>query len=78
MPPPVLSAEEREDLVIDLRARLFSVPQILSRVVQVGWRGFPMSHITSWMIQYPQGRAFKEYARKHRQMRAAAAQKRVR
>jgi radical SAM superfamily enzyme YgiQ (UPF0313 family) len=62
---PTLSAAEREDLIVDLRARLFTLPRILSRVAQVGWRGFPMSHITSWMIQFPQGRAFKQYAREH-------------
>ncbi len=62
---PTLGAEEREDLIVDLRARLFTLPRILSRVVQVGWRGFPMSHVTSWMIQFPQGRAFKQYAREH-------------
>lgn len=58
MPP-----EDREDALIRLRADLFSVPQILQRIRQISWRGFPMSHITSWMIQFPQGRAFKEYAR---------------
>ena len=70
---PTLSAEEREDLIVDLRARLFTMPRILSRVAQVGWRGFPMSHVSSWMIQFPQGRAFKQYAREHREARAAAA-----
>ena len=62
---PTLTCEEREDLIVDLRARLFTLPRILSRVVQVGRRGFPMSHVTSWMIQFPQGRAFKQYAREH-------------
>ncbi len=62
---PTLSAAEREDLIVDLRARLFTLPRILSRVLKVGWRGFPMSHVTSWMIQFPQGRAFKQYAREH-------------
>jgi hypothetical protein len=31
-----------------------------------------MSHITSWMVQFPQGRAFKEYAREREQMRQKA------
>jgi radical SAM superfamily enzyme YgiQ (UPF0313 family) len=62
---PTLTASEREDLIVDLRARLFTLPRILERVAQVGWRGFPMSHVTSWMIQFPQGRAFKQYAREH-------------
>lgn len=58
-----LSPTEREELIIRLRARLFTVPKILRRMSQVSLKGFPMSHITSWMVQYPQGRAFKEYAR---------------
>ncbi len=63
---PTMTPEEREDLIIELRAKIFSIPKIINRMFQVSWRGFPMSHITSWMIQYPQGRAFKEYARKRR------------
>jgi radical SAM superfamily enzyme YgiQ (UPF0313 family) len=70
---PTLSAAEREELIIDLRARMFTIPRILRRVAQVGWRGFPMSHITSWMIQFPQGRAFKQYAAEHRRLQAARA-----
>lgn len=58
-----LSPAVREDAVVRLRADLFSTTDILRRVAQISWRGFPMSHITSWMIQYPQGRAFKQYAR---------------
>ncbi len=60
---PTMSPQEREELLIDLRARLFTLPRIISRIFQISWRGFPMSHITSWMIQYPQGRAFRQYAR---------------
>jgi hypothetical protein len=70
---PTLSAAEREELIVDLRARMFTLPRILRRVAQVGWRGFPMSHITSWMIQFPQGRAFKQYAAEHRRLQAARA-----
>ncbi len=70
---PTLTVAEREDLLVDLRARLFTVPKILRRMAQVSWRGFPMSHITSWMVQFPQGRAFKQFAREHRQRLAAAA-----
>jgi radical SAM superfamily enzyme YgiQ (UPF0313 family) len=72
---PTLSREDREDLIIDLRARLFTLPRILRRVAQVGWRGFPMSHVTSWMIQYPQGRAFRQYAADHAAARAASKEK---
>jgi radical SAM superfamily enzyme YgiQ (UPF0313 family) len=60
---PTMTTEEREDDIVKLRADLFTIPKILQRMSQVSWKGFPMSHITSWMIQFPQGRAFKEFAR---------------
>jgi radical SAM superfamily enzyme YgiQ (UPF0313 family) len=60
---PSMSPETREEAIIKLRSDLFSIPKILQRMSQISWRGFPMSHITSWMVQYPQGRAFKQYAR---------------
>ncbi len=63
---PAMTPQEREELIIDLRARLFTVPLILSRMMQVSLKGFPMSHITSWMVQYPQGRAFKQYAKERK------------
>ena len=62
---PTMSAEEREDAIIKLRADLFTVPKILKRMSKISMKGFPMSHITSWMIQFPQGRAFKQYSREH-------------
>lgn len=64
---PTMSAAEREDAIVRLRSDLFSMPQILRRISKISWRGFPMSHITSFMVQYPQGRAFKEFAREHEQ-----------
>ncbi|MBJ6802747.1 B12-binding domain-containing radical SAM protein [Geomonas propionica] len=67
---PAMSVEFREDAIVKLRAELFTIPRILSRIPQVGWRGFPMSHITSWMIQYPQGRAFKQFAREREELKA--------
>jgi radical SAM superfamily enzyme YgiQ (UPF0313 family) len=60
---PTMTPGEREDAIVKLRADLFTIPKILQRMFQVSWRGFPMSHITSWMIQFPQGRAFKQFAR---------------
>jgi radical SAM superfamily enzyme YgiQ (UPF0313 family) len=67
---PAMSVEYREDAIVKLRAELFTMPRILSRIPQISWRGFPMSHITSWMIQYPQGRAFTEFAREREEMKA--------
>lgn len=60
---PEMAPGERESSIIKLRAELFTVPKILQRMSQISWKGFPMSHVTSWMIQYPQGRAFREYAK---------------
>ncbi len=60
---PTMSPDEREAAIVKLRADIFSIPQIVQRMSQVSWKGFPMSHITSWMIQYPQGRAFKQFAK---------------
>lgn len=61
---PTMSPKEREDALINLRAELFPISSIIKRIFQISYKGFPMSHITSWMIQYPQGRAFKEYAKR--------------
>ncbi len=63
---PTMPPAEREDALIQLRADLFTIPRILRRITQVSWKGFPMSHITSWMVQFPQGRAFREYARERK------------
>jgi len=66
---PRMSVEFREDAIVKLRAELFTLPRILSRIPQISWRGFPMSHITSWMIQFPQGRAFRQFAREREGMK---------
>ena len=60
---PSMTPLEREDAIVQLRADLFTVPKILTRLSQISYKGFPMSHITSWMVQFPQGRAFKQFAR---------------
>jgi len=70
---PTMTPLEREDAIVKLRADLFSVPQILERMAQVSWKGFPMSHITSWMVQFPQGRAFKEFAREREEKQREAS-----
>jgi radical SAM superfamily enzyme YgiQ (UPF0313 family) len=67
---PTMTPLEREDAIVKLRADLFTIPKILERIRQISWKGFPMSHFTSWMVQFPQGRAFKEYAREREELRA--------
>jgi radical SAM superfamily enzyme YgiQ (UPF0313 family) len=66
---PDMTPQEREQAIMKLRSDIFSIPKIIQRMIKVSWKGFPMSHITSWMIQYPQGRAFKEYAREKAEQR---------
>lgn len=66
---PGMSRKFREDAVIKLRSDLFKLPLILGRIPQISWKGFPMAHITSWMLQYPQGRAFREFARERDALR---------
>lgn len=67
---PTMTPVEREDAIVKLRSDLFTIPKILTRIRQISWKGFPMSHFTSWMVQFPQGRAFKEYAREHEELRS--------
>ncbi len=62
---PEMTPAVREAAIVNLRSDLFSIPKILHRITKVGAKGFPMSHITSWAVQYPQGRAFHEFAREH-------------
>lgn len=69
---PQMSPTTREEAVVRLRAELFTLPRILRRIGKISRKGFPMSHVTSWMVQYPQGRAFKEFARERDRMNAAA------
>jgi radical SAM superfamily enzyme YgiQ (UPF0313 family) len=60
---PTMGPLEREAEFIRLRTAIFTFGRILGRMRQVSWKGFPMSHLSSFMLQYPQGRAFREYAR---------------
>ncbi|MDH4161433.1 MAG: B12-binding domain-containing radical SAM protein [Nitrospirota bacterium] len=60
---PTMDPLEREAEFIKLRTAIFTPGRILSRIRKVSWKGFPMSHFSSFMLQYPQGRAFKDYAR---------------
>jgi hypothetical protein len=70
---PEMSIAAREEAIIRLRDDIFTIPQILHRMTKVGAKGFPMGHITSWAVQYPQGRAFHEFAREHDRKLAEAA-----
>ncbi|MFA5844455.1 MAG: radical SAM protein [Coriobacteriia bacterium] len=67
---PEMTPQARESAVLRLRADLFTWPRMLRRVGQISAKGFPMAHITSFMVQYPQGRAFKEFASAHEQVLA--------
>lgn len=58
---PAMTRENREHALLWLRAELFTLPRILRRIRRIARAGFPASHIMSWMLQYPQGRAFREF-----------------
>ncbi|MFA5844452.1 MAG: radical SAM protein [Coriobacteriia bacterium] len=73
---PEMTPEARERAVRDLRAALFNWPKMFRRVGHIARSGFPMSHIASLMIQYPQGRAFKEFARDHEDLQRDPNEKR--
>lgn len=59
-PDPLMTKKNREEALLWLGAELFTLPRILRRIIRISIVGFPASHIMSWMIQYPQGRAFRE------------------
>lgn len=67
---PEMTPDAREDAIVSLRDEIFTIPKILRRMTKVGAKGFPMSHITSWAVQYPQGRAFHEFARERAALKA--------
>ena len=57
---PLMSMENRERALFWLRAELFTFPRMIKRLFKISLIGFPATHIMSWMLQFPQGRAFKE------------------
>jgi radical SAM superfamily enzyme YgiQ (UPF0313 family) len=57
---PRMSVENRESALFWLRAEAFSPRRVLNRLWCLKFKGFPMTHITSAMIQIPMGRAFRE------------------
>lgn len=68
---PEMSVQFREDALLWLRAEIFTWPRIIKRLSSLSWKGFPMTHYSSFMVQYPMRRAFREieridpYARRH-------------
>ncbi|MEE9613349.1 MAG: radical SAM protein [Thermodesulfobacteriota bacterium] len=57
---PAMSVEWREKALFWLRAEAFSTGRILSRLWHLKLGGFPMTHLTSAMLQIPMGRSFRE------------------
>lgn len=62
-PDPEMTPRAREEAVIELRSELFTWPRMLRRIARIDRKGFPYAHITSLFVQYPQGRAFRQFAR---------------
>lgn len=57
---PEMTPEAREQALDWLRAEMFTWPRIIKRIAAIPKVGFPSVHITSFWIQYPQRRAFRE------------------
>lgn len=62
---PAMTVTNREEAVMRLRAELFTWPRIIKRLRPISYKGFPMSHLTSFMVQASQGRAFKQFAKNY-------------
>lgn len=60
---PIMTPEFREKALIDLRAEIFTLPRIAKRLWSLSFSGFPMTHFTSFIVQYPMGRAFRMEAK---------------
>ncbi len=60
---PRMSVDFRENALVKLRADMFTTSRIAKRLWSLGLKGFPMTHLTSFIIQYPMGRAFREIER---------------
>lgn len=60
-PDPMMSVKKREDALFWLRAESFTPWRVIKRLWGLKFfKGFPMTHLTSAMIQIPMGRAFRE------------------
>jgi hypothetical protein len=55
-----MSVENRERPLFWLRAEAFSPSRVARRLWRLRLKGFPMTHLTSAMIQIPMARAFRE------------------
>jgi radical SAM superfamily enzyme YgiQ (UPF0313 family) len=60
---PMMSIEKREQALFWLRAESFTPKRVLKRIASLSLKGFPMSHVTSAMLQIPMGRSFREIKR---------------
>lgn len=65
---PRMTPEFREEAMIELRANLFTLPRIAKRLWGLSYKGFPMTHLTSFIVQYPMGRAFRMEAKSIRKI----------
>ena len=60
---PKMTPEFRENALKWLRGEMFTKKRIAKRLWKLKISGFPMVHFSSFMIQYPMGRAFREIER---------------
>ncbi|MDH4227920.1 MAG: B12-binding domain-containing radical SAM protein [Deltaproteobacteria bacterium] len=59
-PDPVMTPEKREQALFWLRAEAFTPMRVIKRLLNIRLKGFPMTHLTSAILQIPMGRAFRE------------------
>jgi len=58
-PATDMGAEQRETALHRLRADLSTMPHVLSRLPRISWRGFPTTHLLSWLLQHPLAREYR-------------------
>jgi len=58
---PTTGVETRERGLLRLRSQVFETDRILRRVRRIPLAGFPTTHVFSFIMQYLQGRGFREW-----------------
>lgn len=62
---PMMTPFNREQATLWLRRELFTWPRILRRLKKISYKGFPMAHANSLMLQWAHRKSFNEYAQLH-------------
>lgn len=69
---PTMSSIEREKMYYETSLKLLGSGRIMNHLCEISWKGFPMTHLMSLMMQLPMKRAMhKAYAEWKSYMRSA-------